>query len=200
MEDMICVCELADRSSPRGITQSCEDPEPYFEDLMRVYARAYAGLEQYAYEDPEELRAYLAWLKYHGQGKIIIVRADGRIIGFAAVECRRHFARKGTVGEIHEIVVDPRYQQHGIGRQLFAQACRMLEQKGCDKLKLLVGATNERARGFYTRQGFRETGRLGKWIRMERVAPRSVPRPQLAAASGATARGGAYPGSVRVAR
>jgi len=73
------------------------------------------------------------------------------------------------VGEIHEIVVSQKARERGVGKLLMEKAIGLFKEKGLSKAGLWVGRTNTHAYDFYRHLGFRETGRVGIWIRMEKA-------------------------------
>jgi ribosomal protein S18 acetylase RimI-like enzyme len=135
-------------------------------ELVGVYARAYRGLERYAYRRRAEQVAYLEWLYRGDPGGFVVAEAEGRAVGFAAChgEWRGWGDRVGA--ELHEIVVDPPFQGRGVGRLLLEAAFDHARARGRDELGLWVGEGNRRAREWYGRVGFREEGKVGKWVRM----------------------------------
>ncbi len=159
---------IPDRSSPRKIELAYEDPEPYLDELVELYKKAYIGLADYAYEKRQAIRQYIKWLRYDGKNRLLLAKDGSKITGFTAVEYHQHRHRDYCVGTVHEFVVDPDYQAFGVGRRLFEDACRLLEGNGCEHLKLVVGKGNHRARNFYERQGFFAVGSLYGWVRMEK--------------------------------
>lgn len=144
------------------------DPETVLEELKDVYRNAYHHLAAYAYRTDEEIEAYLRWLKKRGQGRLLVAFAGEKPVGFVAVDDRWETLNGQRVGEIHEIVVHPDYQGRDLGKRLLAAGLDLLRQKGMSRFELWVGDKNERAKAFYLREGFRQRGRWGKWVRMWR--------------------------------
>jgi len=136
------------------------------EELIAVYQAAYRELPQYSYREHDEIADYLRWLYHADPDGFLVARSpQGELIGFVAV-CRHWRDRiHGEVGEIHELVVHPRWQGQGIGRLLMNAGMELLKHEH-RLLGLWVGEENHRALRLYHRLGFRETGKVGKWLRM----------------------------------
>jgi ribosomal protein S18 acetylase RimI-like enzyme len=62
-----------------------------------------------------------------------------------------------ATAHIAQIAVDPLAQRRGIGRLLVDEACDRARRAGCDRITLLVGGRNARARRLYDTSGFVET-------------------------------------------
>ena len=61
---------------------------------------------------------------------------------------------EGHRGCINYLAVAPHLQKHGYGRQLMAHVERLLRERGCPKVNLLVRTTNQSVIAFYERLGF----------------------------------------------
>lgn len=157
-----------DRAYRDNIRIQPTDPEKILEELKALYSRAYSDLRSYAYNTDEEIEAYLRWLKRRSQGRLLVAFAGEKPIGFIAVDDRWETLNGQRVGEIHEIVVDPDYQGRSLGKRLLEAGLSILRERGMTRFELWVGEKNDKARTFYLKEGFRECGRWGKWLRMWR--------------------------------
>lgn len=61
----------------------------------------------------------------------------------------------GTMAEIDELFVRPESRSAGTATALLMESEREMTIAGISRVQLQVGVTNERARGFYARRGFR---------------------------------------------
>ena len=70
----------------------------------------------------------------------------------------------GHRGWVYYLAVAPRYRKQSYGRALMQEAERLLTQRGCPKLNLLVRSSNAEVIAFYRRLGYvqDETISLGK--------------------------------------
>lgn len=136
------------------------------QELVDIYRRAYSSMPFYAYTKQAEIEHYLHWLKKRAREGFLVAHVGPRPVGFIAVDDSWHTWYGEEVGEIHEFVVDPAFQGQGIGKQLLRAGIEFLKKHGARKIELWVGEKNEKAQCFYRREGFREEGKWGKWIRM----------------------------------
>lgn len=136
--------------------------------LVEVYVGAYSEPEIAEYgelESGDALR-YLKWLTRHSTF-FCIALVEGKPVGFIVADAS-WVDYKGRCGEIHEWVVLPEFRRLGIGKQLFEKAIEHFKQKGIKRIGLWVGEGNRRALTIYQKMGFKETGRWGKWLRLEK--------------------------------
>jgi ribosomal protein S18 acetylase RimI-like enzyme len=94
----------------------------------------------------------IAFARASPHAAILAAEDAGRIVGTAMV------GEDGHRGWVYYVAVDPDLQRGGLGRALMDAAEDWLRARGIWKLQLLVRADNERARGFYARLGYRDTG------------------------------------------
>lgn len=142
-----------------------QEPLSSSANLVDLYLRAYQPLGDYYYRHRSEVKAYLKWLRHRDPNGSFIAYDGNRPVGFIATDSRWNH---GTVGAIHELVVDPEYQGRGLGRALLLRGMAYLRSQGCRVCELWVGERNMRARAIYQTMGFQENGRWGKWIQMVR--------------------------------
>ena len=74
--------------------------------------------------------------------------ADGAVVGTAMV------GYDGHRGWVHYLAVSPAQQGGGLGRELMAEAERLLIGLGCPKINLMVRTGNDRVIGFYEALGY----------------------------------------------
>lgn len=89
-----------------------------------------------------------------GSGWVIVARDGDRVVGFVSGGAARDGDAEARDGEILALYLLPEYHRRGIGRHLFAAACRRLAADGFRSLRLWVLAGNP-TRGFYRRLGGR---------------------------------------------
>lgn len=73
---------------------------------------------------------------------------DGAVVSSAMV------GFDGHRGWVYYLAVSPRHRGRSIGRKLMREAERLLIERGCPKLNLLVRSSNAEALGFYRRLGY----------------------------------------------
>ena len=143
-----------------------EELRPILSQLVALYRRAYAGLEQYAYRTDREIAEYLRWLYKRDPEGFLVARLDGELVGFIATDARWVDYSGERIGEIHELAVDSRVQGRGIGKALCLAGLEVLRSRGHRKFGLWVGEGNTRAQALYEKFGFRKVGQWGIWVRM----------------------------------
>ncbi len=147
------------------------DPAAYEADLVGAYASAYRGLERYAYRERDDIVRYFRWLWRRCPEGVLVAFYDGILVGLIACDPTWNAAEDPELGELHEFFVHADYQGKGIGRKLFEEGLRFLARRGCRRYALWVGEENRAAQRLYERFGFRRTGQVGIWVRMEREEP-----------------------------
>ncbi len=135
--------------------------------LVEVYLEGYKGLEEYAYNHPDDVQAYLNWLFRRDVAGIWVAEEDGKILGFVASDGNWFSKREGkVVGAVHELVVLPPYRSKGVGKALMEKVFEYFKSRGLDLAELWVGDENMPALEFYKKLGFKERDRFNYWIRM----------------------------------
>lgn len=86
-----------------------------------------------------------------------IAERDDAIMGFAALGPSRDVDADEGWGEIYAIYLRLAYWDQGFGRELFGHASSRLIDLGFERSLLWVLESNERARTFYERAGWRAT-------------------------------------------
>lgn len=137
------------------------DPRPIRRKLLEIYKRAYWGWEEYAYRTNRESLEYLKWLRKRAPEGFLVAFLEERPIGFVAVDDHWIDYTRERIGEIHELVVDPAFQERGIGKQLFLAGLEALRAKGHRRFGLWVGKQNTKAQALYKKLGVREEERWG---------------------------------------
>lgn len=89
------------------------------------------------------------------EAAVFVAEDEGKVVGFAAVEVRPHWAgdRDAYLGEL---VVDRNAEGRGVGRAMVEAVSGWADNEGLAHLTLDTGAANARARRFYGSLGFAE--------------------------------------------
>ncbi len=96
-------------------------------------------------------------------GDVVLVGVDGgTIVGFAWVIPTRALDHTAY---LRLLLVAEGRQSRGAGATLLARAEGKARAAGCRHMALLVTATNQRARRFYERAGYRRVGDLSRFVR-----------------------------------
>ena len=91
----------------------------------------------------------------------LVAEGDGVVVGSVMA------GYEGHRGWINYLAVAPGRQRIGIGRQLVAEAERLLRAAGCPKVNLQVRPDNRAAVAFYERLGFAIEGAISLGKRLE---------------------------------
>jgi GNAT superfamily N-acetyltransferase len=130
---------------------------------------AYPGLIDQAFLDSLEVDGRtLSWQRilFQSRGRVLVADDDGTIVGFCSVGP----ALDHDWGEVFAIYVDPERWGQGVGTDLLAAGEQELAEAGFTRALLWVLEGNERARGFYERQGWA----LARPIRIEAIGGTDV--------------------------
>lgn len=101
-------------------------------------------------------RAILARLGV--QERTFVAELGGEIAGFCSTGKSRDDDADGATGEVYAIYVAPQYMRIGVGSALFQAGHEHLSQQGFEHFTLWVLESNQRARQFYEKQGWRADG------------------------------------------
>ncbi len=136
--------------------------------FVEIYIEAYRGYEEYAYTSMRDIRGYFKWLYGRDRDGFFVAEADVPV-GFSACDTNwfSHMERT-KVAELHELFVRKEFRGKGVASRLMERSVEYGIERGRVLMGLWVGEKNEPAKRFYRKHGFRETGKLGKWIRMTR--------------------------------
>jgi ribosomal protein S18 acetylase RimI-like enzyme len=129
---------------------------------VRSWQAAYRGLlpdDLLARQSVERREAHWRDAVAREDGAVLVAEEDGRTVGFASVAATRDLdADPATTGEVYAIYLDPDAYGRGLGRALMDGAVEELGRRGFRLATLWVLASNERARRFYARAGWRPDG------------------------------------------
>lgn len=91
---------------------------------------------------------------------IIVAHVDRHLVGFAQIALGQDNELIGCTdaAELQRLYVQERFTGHGIGHRLLLRAEDCARERGASQLWATVWARNERALGFYPRQGYRHLG------------------------------------------
>lgn len=124
-------------------------------DLAAVAACVAAAYRPYVARIGREpapmLADYAALLE---AGRVQLLETETRLAGVLVL-----FARADHVF-VETLAVDPRAQGRGLGRHLMAFAEDWAQYRGLAKIRLYTNVHMREAAAFYTRLGYRETGRV----------------------------------------
>jgi len=127
------------------------------------YLSAYKDLlpEQYlanfTYEEQE--RDWSTWQSDHQEDILLVAEDEGVVIGYAL---SRELRDEHGWGEVAALHVSPSLKRKGVGKALFAESARELQERGCCSLLIWTLEGNP-SRGFYEHLGGKLNG-TKHWI------------------------------------
>jgi ribosomal protein S18 acetylase RimI-like enzyme len=101
------------------------------------------------------------------------VRPDLSLVGVAGGEIVATVMAgyEGHRGWINYLAVEPAHQREGLGRQIMAEAERLLREAGCPKINLQIRTTSRQALEFYRRLGYAVDDVISMGKRLEHDDP-----------------------------
>ncbi|RLI22111.1 N-acetyltransferase, partial [Candidatus Bathyarchaeota archaeon] len=116
--------------------------------FVRLYYKAYRGLEKYAYTKERDIKRYFKWLLSRDPNGFFIAELE-EPVGFVACDTNWFSPfERSRVGEIHELFVHPNFRGKGVGRMLVKKAIEYAKSRKRKKAGLWVGVENYSAKQF----------------------------------------------------
>lgn len=118
----------------------------YMEDEMGINRAMPKGLAPRIIEGLKKHKAYLGFF----------ARLESRFIGLA--NCNINFSTwlAKPIINIHDLIVEPRYRNTGVGEFLLTEIEEYARETGCCKINLEVRVDNEPAQKLYQKRGFKQ--------------------------------------------
>ena len=137
--------------------------------LMEQFCAYLQGLDAsgriaYRADSAEYYTATMLQCAAERDGIVYVAESGGAVIGFVGGHVGEQSADEqyevgpAKPGIIREIFVTDGYRGSGVGERLLERMQAYLAGQGCDSVRLVVHAANERARQFYRRAGY------GEWL------------------------------------
>ncbi len=152
------------RTTGAGVTvrpATTDDAAAIAQVHVEAWRWAYAGLLDdavLAALDVDARRRLWERVAGEGRGTLLVAERDGGVVGFVCAGRSRDDDASGATGEIQAIYLRREVQGTGVGAALMAAALAALIAAGCTAATLWVLATNDLARSFYERGGWRPDG------------------------------------------
>ena len=78
---------------------------------------------------------------------------EGHVYGMLNLRFERQLHHASRIAEILEFCIDSSCRGQGIGKQMFAEACRIAQAFGCSQIELATNQLRTDAHRFYAREG-----------------------------------------------
>jgi len=90
---------------------------------------------------------------------IMVAEVDGVVAGYtyAGIEGYDWMSLRGPAGVLYDILVDPEFRKHGVGKSLLDATIGVLKSGGVNQVLLSTAVQNEEAQRLFDRAGFRRT-------------------------------------------
>ena len=90
---------------------------------------------------------------------VLVADDGGGVIGYAyaAVEGYNYMALRGPAGVLHDVIVEPKHRDYGVGRLLLHAALEFLKSRRVQRVVLSTAERNEAAQRLFAGAGFRRT-------------------------------------------
>lgn len=85
---------------------------------------------------------------------VLVAEAEARVVGVLSFRCIPMFHANGFLGRITSLIVDPAFQQRGIGRALVTAAEEFGWAHGCTRVEVTSGDHRADAHAFYEKLGY----------------------------------------------
>ncbi|WLH11849.1 GNAT family N-acetyltransferase [Pseudomonas hefeiensis] len=125
----------------------------FFEDMLLC---AFGSAQQI--QSPDGKQRYLQSLREKAAevpGSIVHAWDETRIVGQIEMSLLK---TEPAVGYIHFFYLTPEWRSRGAGKLLLAYATNFLAGLGCERMRLSVSETNQRAARFYSHHGWTDIG------------------------------------------
>jgi GNAT superfamily N-acetyltransferase len=105
-----------------------------------------------------QLRGLRLILEQPNRGRIFVLRNGTRMIGMINLLITISTAEGGFVLLLEDLVIHCDHRGHGYGSRLLVHALEYARSKNFLRITLLTDRMEDRARGFYERHGFQQSG------------------------------------------
>lgn len=83
----------------------------------------------------------------------LLCEREGQVAAVLNLRFERQLHHASRIAEILEFSVDAACRSCGIGKKMFAEACRIAREFGCSQIELATNQLRTDAHRFYTREG-----------------------------------------------
>jgi ribosomal-protein-alanine acetyltransferase len=120
---------------------------------------ALVAIERRAFSTDRLSRRSFSRLIVAPTATVLVADAAGEVMGYALVLYRA----QGRVARLYSIAVNADRATRGVGRALLAAAEQAAAARGCERMRLEVHASNQRAAQLYERAGYVAFGRIDRY-------------------------------------
>lgn len=88
-----------------------------------------------------------------GRYYCLVCVCDERVIGVLNLRFEEQLHHADRIAEVLEFSIHASFRSQGIGKEMFANACRIAEDFGCSQIELATNQLRTDAHRFYSREG-----------------------------------------------
>ena len=119
-------------------------------DLVKLLSVLFSIEKDFNPDFAKQQKGLALLIENKANGTIQVARdASSKVIGMVSAQLVISTAQGAASAWIEDMVVDPGYQGHGIGKQLLNHVLTWAKNKGATRAQLLVDMDNADARGYY---------------------------------------------------
>ena len=124
-------------------------------DIAALVARYWEFEQIIGFERARTEKHLSALMSLPERGTCWVAQRTGMMAGYLIAVYVFSLEHGGMMAEIDEFFVRPEFRGDGTGSALLVEMEREMRSAGLLRVQLQLGATNDRARGFYERHGYR---------------------------------------------
>ncbi len=108
---------------------------------------------------PQDYASFLGTRLHDRNAVVLVAEMKGEAIGYAygEIEGYDYMSLRGPAGVLNDLIVDPAYRNHGVGRLLLDEIISRLKSRDVPRVVLSTAAKNISAQRLFERSGFRPT-------------------------------------------
>lgn len=141
------------------MTASLRDATASDLDALLPLVRQFYAHFGYPYSEEEKRRALEEIVSTPGLGRVVLVRVEGAVVGYAVVAFSFSLEYDGRTAFVDELFVAPEGRRRGLGATVVRHVAALCRDAGIHALHLETEEDNVVAARLYERLGFRSYGR-----------------------------------------
>jgi GNAT superfamily N-acetyltransferase len=135
---------------------------PALADLLH---ELFAGESDFRPNQVKQLRGLKLIIEQPNKGRIFVIRSYGKLLGMINLLFTISTAEGGAVIILEDLIVVQDHRSEGLGTQLLDYALDFARQKDFQRITLLTDRLDERAKRFFKRRAFQESGMVPmRWL------------------------------------
>lgn len=108
-------------------------------------------------EKQKQVQGLKMILENENIGHILVISEDKKIVGMVNLLYTISTALGCKVAFLEDMIINPSYQNKGLGSKLISYAKEFVLKQGCKRITLLTDKDNNKAHSFYEKNGFEKS-------------------------------------------